>query len=84
MLWDQTNQESNAISLDTARERRRFIDLANANENWRQTVASFALSDITPTDDDAERAGRLIAGAITLEQVYTEIRRKAGATCREN
>ena len=53
MRVNETNQAGDVVSLDVARERRRFIDLANANENWIQTVASFALEGIALTDDNA-------------------------------
>jgi hypothetical protein len=81
MRANEMNQAGDVVLLDVARERRRFIDLANANENWIQTVASFALEGIALTDDNAERAGRLLSGAITLEQGYEEIRRKYGLQC---
>ena len=66
------------VSLDAVRQRRAFIARAHADEHWCQTKASFALSGIELTDDDAERAGRLLAGVISLEEVYAEIRREAG------
>lgn len=48
-------------SLDVARERRFYITVAQENEAWLETKASFSLSGIELTDDDAERAGRMIA-----------------------
>jgi hypothetical protein len=36
------------------------------------------LSGIELTNDDAERAGRLLAGAISFEEGIAEIRREAG------
>ena len=45
---------------------------------WCQTRASFALSGIELTDDDAERAGRLLAGVISFERGLAEIRHEAG------
>ena len=66
------------VSLDAVRQRRAHIALAQADEHWCQVRASFALSGIALTDDDAERAGRLLAGVISLEEVYAEIRRAAG------
>jgi len=71
-------QDGKVVALDAVRARRRFIALAEASESWRQTRASFALSGIEVTDDDAERAGRMLAGVISLEDVYAEIRREAG------
>jgi hypothetical protein len=68
----------NVVSLDAARRRRDFIALAYASESWLQTKASFALSGIKLTDDDAERAGRLLAGVISFEEGLAEIRREAG------
>ncbi len=69
---------ANVVSLDAVRQRRAFIALAHADEHWCQVRASFALSGIALTDDDAERAGRSLAGVISLEEVYAEIRRAAG------
>jgi len=58
----KTNQPTeNVFSLDAARERRKYINIANASEDWIQTKASFALEGIELTDDHAARAGRLIA-----------------------
>lgn len=51
----------NVLSLDVARDRRKYINIANASEDWIQTKASFALEGIELTDDHAARAGRLIA-----------------------
>ena len=62
------------VSLDAARQRRYYIELANANAGWIRTKASFALEGIEATDDDAERAGRMIAGHATCDQVQQELR----------
>ena len=62
------------ISLDAARKRRYYIELANANEHWIQTCASFAIEGIYPTDDDAEHAGRMISGDATCDQLVQELR----------
>jgi hypothetical protein len=67
------DQAGNVVSLDAARQRRAFIALAHADEHWCQVRASFALSGIELTDDDAERAGRVIAGVITYEEAREEI-----------
>lgn len=61
------------IALDAIRDRRRYIALANANEDWMQVKASFALESIAFDDDDAERAGRQIAGVIMHEEAIEEI-----------
>jgi hypothetical protein len=61
------------VSLDAVRQRRALIALAHADAHWRQVRASFALSGIELTDDDAERAGRVIAGVITYEEAREEI-----------
>lgn len=78
MGGNQGKPVGNVVSLDVVRQRRAFIALAHADWDWCQVRASFALSGIELTDDDAERAGRLLAGVISLEQVYEEIRRAAG------
>jgi hypothetical protein len=59
------------LSWETARVRRQYIALAQANEDWQQVAASFALEGIVLTDDDAERAGRVLAGDLSLEEVRT-------------
>jgi hypothetical protein len=63
----------NVVSLDAVRERRRYIALALSNDSYRQTKASFALSDYELDDDDAERIGRVLAGVMTHEQAIAEI-----------
>ena len=65
---------SDIVSLDAARQRRYYIELANADAAWIQTKASFALEGIEATDDDAERAGRMIAGHATCDQIQQELR----------
>jgi hypothetical protein len=62
------------LSWETARVRRQYIALAQANEDWQQVAASFALEGIVLTDDDAERAGRVLAGDLSLEQSLDEVR----------
>lgn len=61
-------------SLDAARQRRHYIELAHATPAWLELAASWALKGIVMTDDDAERAGRMIAGHVSYEQVVKEIR----------
>jgi hypothetical protein len=73
----------NVVSLDAARKRRDFIALAYASESWLQTKASFALSRIALTDEDAERAGRLLAGVVTYEDMLAEMRRTADLQAAE-
>lgn len=77
MRTNETNQAGEVALLDAARQRRKFIAIANASASWIQTKASFALEGIALSDDEAERAGRLLAGDITLEQGYAQIRRQA-------
>lgn len=61
-------------SLDAARQRRHYIELAHATSAWLELAASWALEGIVMTDDDAERAGRMIAGHASCEQVVQDIR----------
>ncbi len=61
-------------SLDTSRQRRHHIDMAHAHPAWQEIIASWALEGIPLTDDDAERAGRMIAGHASYQQVIQEIR----------
>jgi len=67
---------SNVVSLDAARQRRRHISIAHADEDFKQVEASFALSDIEITNTEAERAGRVLAGLISIDQAVEEIRQQ--------
>lgn len=64
------------ISLDAERQRRHYIDLANAHAAWLEIKASWALEGIELADDNAMDAGRMIAGDITCEQLLNELRAK--------
>ena len=78
MQKSEISQTAKLISLDPARERCKYVAIAYADEKWLQTKASFALSDIELTDDDAERAGRLIAGVMTIHEASADILKKCG------
>lgn len=65
---------ANVVSLHSTRQRRYYINLANANEAWQEIKASWELEGIKVTDDNAFRAGRMLAGEVTLLQVIQEIR----------
>lgn len=52
------------IKFDEQRERRRYIALAHASENWQQIKASMAISGFELTDDNAERIGRMIDSSL--------------------
>lgn len=71
-----TVKSSKVIHIDQERKRRRYIALANSDENFIQTKASFALSGIDLTDDDAELAGRIIFGDLTDAAAFDELRLK--------
>lgn len=71
---DESIHTAEILSLDQARKRRYYIELARANFDWQQTVASCAIEGMEPTDDDAERAGRMIAGDATADQIVQELR----------
>ena len=68
------NPSADIVSLDVARQRRYYIELANANAARIQTKTSFALKGTEATDDDAARAGRMIAGHATCDQIQQELR----------
>ncbi|GGC87127.1 hypothetical protein [Undibacterium terreum] len=74
MQKDEIRSCGPVVSLEDIRLRRYYIALANADEDWQQTRACFALEGITLSDDDAERAGRLIASDQALEQALQEVR----------
>jgi len=64
---------ADTVSLDAARQRRHYIDLANAHPEWKQVKASFAIEGIELGDDNAVDAGRMIAGDITYTQFINEL-----------
>ena len=64
---------SNVVSLDAARQQRRHSAIAHADTDFRDVAASFALSDIETTNTEAERAGRVLAGLLSIEQAIEEI-----------
>lgn len=61
--------------MKTLREWRFYVALAQADEHWQQTTASFRLEGLQATEEDAERAGRVITGVWTLEQAIEDVRR---------
>ncbi len=67
---------ADVVSLNTACQRRHYIDLANAHPIWQEVKASWALEGIELTDDNAEHAGRMIAGDITYAQLVAKLRAK--------
>lgn len=67
---------ADVVSLDAARRRKHYIDLANAHPAWQEIKASWALEGIGLTDENAENAGRMIAGDITCAQLMDELRAK--------
>jgi hypothetical protein len=67
-------------SLDAPRERRYYIDLANSNSGFQSIKASFAISGMVLNDDNAEDAGRMIAGEMTIEQKILAIRKRYDIT----
>lgn len=75
-----TLQVATVHSLDAARERRYYIDLANSNSGFQSIKGSFAISGMVLNDDNAEEAGRMIAGELTLEQVILEIKKRYDVT----
>ena len=66
---------ANIVMLKTLRERRFYLELARADAHWQETTASFKLEGFHATKEDAERAGRVIAGVWTLEQAIEYVRR---------
>lgn len=69
---------TNLVSLDAERERRHYLALAHASDAWQQIKASCALEGIATDDFNAEIAGRMIAGVMTLDQAYAAVRRRHG------
>lgn len=73
-----TGGQAKIFDITAEIKKRRDIQRANADENWQQIKASFALSDIALDATDDELSGRLLSGELTLEQVLNEIKRKYG------
>ncbi len=59
--------------LEERRQRRAWIALAWADEAFQQTAASFALSDIVVTDEQALRHGQVLAGVKSYEEALAEM-----------
>ncbi|MBC3911532.1 hypothetical protein [Undibacterium umbellatum] len=62
-----------ASVLEERRQRRAWIALAWADEDFMQVVASFALSDIPVTDEQAWRHGQVLAGVKSHDEVLAEM-----------
>ncbi|UWE15655.1 hypothetical protein [Herbaspirillum huttiense] len=77
-MHNEIRRSGNVVSLGAAHQRRRHIALAQSDEDFSAVAASFALSgiDITNTNTDAERAGRVLAGLISYDQAVEEIRQQ--------
>lgn len=71
-----TTTTADIHSLDAARQRRHYIDLASAHWAWQEIKASWALEGLHTTDDQAERAGRVIAGEVSYAQIVEELRQQ--------
>lgn len=65
---------ADSITLKTLSERRFYLELAQADAHWQETTASFRLEGLHATKEDADRAGRVIAGVWTLEQAIEDVR----------
>ncbi|MCX7289594.1 hypothetical protein [Janthinobacterium sp.] len=74
----QPSATADIVSLDAARQRRHYIDLASAHPTWREIKVSWALEGIELVDDNAVDAGRMIAGDITYAQLINELCIKHG------
>lgn len=72
----KASASADSHALDAARQRRYYIDLANAHWAWQEIKASWALEGLHVTDDNAERAGRMIAGEVSYSQISEELRRQ--------
>jgi hypothetical protein len=75
MKNNENDLTANIITLENLRERRFYVDLAQADAHWQETTASFRLEGLQATKEDAERVGRVIAGVWTLEQAIEDVRR---------
>jgi hypothetical protein len=53
-----------------------IIDVAYADPVWQAMKASWALSGIELTSDNARQAGRMVVGDITCELLVSELRAK--------
>ena len=61
MKKDEIQPTFKLLSSDAARQRRFYVDLANADEDWQQTKASFALSGLATTREDEVAWGKRLA-----------------------
>jgi len=56
-------------------ERRRYIALAHASDDWQQMNASLAFAGVDLNESNAEIIGRMIANEMTLQEAQRAIRR---------
>lgn len=75
MKNNEIAHNTDIVTLESLRKRRFYLALAHTDEHWQQTTASFRLEGLHATKEDAERAGRVIAGTWTLEQAIEDVRR---------
>lgn len=75
MKNNENDLTADIITLKTLRERRFYLELAQTDVHWQETTTSFKLEDLHAIKEDAERAGRVIAGVWTLEQAIEDVRR---------
>ncbi len=71
-------ENGKVISIEKLLRWRKNITIANNDSEWQNIKASFSLSGLETTDQDAEIAGRLLSGQITLEEGIAEIKRDLG------
>ena len=65
-----------ASVLEERLQRWAWIALAWADEDFRQVAASFALSGMDTTEEQAVRCGQVLAGVRTHEDTLAELTRK--------
>lgn len=65
-IWEEVRWKRRA-------QQRAWIALAWADENFKQVAASFALSGMETTDEQAWRHGQVLAGVKTREEVLAEM-----------
>lgn len=75
MKNNENDLTADIITLKTLRKRRFYVELAQADVHWQETIASFKLEGLYAAKENAERVGRMIAGVWTLEQAIEDVRR---------
>lgn len=72
------NPKNNLIDINKHLQQKRLIESIYADATWQQVKASFALSGIAISLEDADLVGKILKNEFTLEQVFQELECRLG------